>query len=105
VAEGIPVSLDGKDLPGAGLIYELSRWSEGYGLGHNIHVGETALGIKGRIGFEAGSAVLLIAAHRELEKLVLTKWQTFGRITSPGSMAIGCTRVTTSIPRSGTSRR
>jgi argininosuccinate synthase len=40
-------------------------------------VGETALGIKGRIGFEAGAALLLIAAHRELEKLVLTRWQTF----------------------------
>ncbi|MEO5826867.1 MAG: argininosuccinate synthase, partial [Gemmatimonadales bacterium] len=36
-----------------------------------------ALGIKGRIGFEAGSALILIAAHRELEKLVLTKWQSF----------------------------
>ena len=45
--------------------------------GRGIHVGETALGIKGRIGFEAGAALLLIAAHRELEKLVLTKWQAF----------------------------
>ena len=35
------------------------------------------MGIKGRIGFEAGPALVLIAAHRELEKLVLTKWQTF----------------------------
>jgi argininosuccinate synthase len=74
---GIPTTLDGKRLAGAGLIGELSRIAQAYGLGHNIHVGETALGIKGRIGFEAGSAVLLIAAHRELEKLVLTKWQTF----------------------------
>ena len=40
-------------------------------------MGETALGIKGRIGFEAGAALLLITAHRELEKLVLTKWQTY----------------------------
>ena len=40
-------------------------------------MGETALGIKGRIGFEAGAALLLIGAHRELEKLVLTKWQAF----------------------------
>ena len=40
-------------------------------------MGETALGIKGRIGFEAGAALLLIGAHRELEKLVLTKWQVF----------------------------
>ena len=51
--------------------------AEAYGIGRNIHVGETALGIKGRIGFEAGAALLLIGAHRELEKLVLTKWQTF----------------------------
>ncbi len=75
--KGIPVALDAKRLAGAALIGELSRLSEAYGFGHNIHVGETALGIKGRIGFEAGSAVLLITAHRELEKLVLTKWQTF----------------------------
>jgi argininosuccinate synthase len=74
---GVPVSLDGAALSGADLIAELSALSDAYGLGHNIHVGETALGIKGRIGFEAGAAVLLIAAHRELEKLVLTKWQTF----------------------------
>jgi argininosuccinate synthase len=48
-----------------------------YGIGRNIHVGETALGITGRIGFEAGAALLLIGAHRDLEKLVLTRWQTF----------------------------
>ncbi|MEZ4456445.1 MAG: argininosuccinate synthase [Gemmatimonadales bacterium] len=74
---GIPVSVDGAKLAGADLIGDLSARCERYGIGHNIHVGETALGIKGRIGFEAGSAVVLITAHRELEKLVLTKWQTF----------------------------
>lgn len=74
---GVPVSLDGHDLSGADLIGALSERCNAYGIGHNIHVGETALGIKGRIGFEAGSAIVLIAAHRELEKLVLTKWQTF----------------------------
>jgi argininosuccinate synthase len=62
---------------GADLVAALSELTEAYGIGRNIHVGETALGIKGRIGFEAGPALLLIAAHRELEKLVLTKWQTF----------------------------
>jgi DNA-binding response OmpR family regulator len=61
----------------ADLVDHLGDLCASYGIGFNIHVGETALGIKGRIGFEAGSAVLLIAAHRELEKLVLTKWQTF----------------------------
>jgi argininosuccinate synthase len=61
----------------AGPIRQLGDLAEAYGFGRNIHVGETALGIKGRIGFEAGAALLLISAHRELEKLVLTKWQAF----------------------------
>jgi len=76
-SEGLPASLDGDELSGPELIEVLGDLSHRYGLGRNIHVGETALGIKGRIGFEAGAALLLIAAHRELEKLVLTRWQTF----------------------------
>jgi argininosuccinate synthase len=75
--QGLPVAIDGARLDGAELVDRLGELCASYGIGFNIHVGETALGIKGRIGFEAGSAVLLIAAHRELEKLVLTKWQTF----------------------------
>ena len=59
------------------MIRQLGDLAAAYGIGRGIHVGETALGIKGRIGFEAGAALVLIAAHRELEKLVLTKWQTF----------------------------
>jgi argininosuccinate synthase len=74
---GVPRSLDGKPLSGPDLIRTIGDLGEAYGFGRNIHVGETALGIKGRIGFEAGAALLLIAAHRELEKLVLTKWQSF----------------------------
>ncbi len=74
---GLPVSLDGTAVAGPDLIRQLGDLGEAYGFGRNIHVGETALGIKGRIGFEAGAALLLIAAHRELEKLVLTKWQAF----------------------------
>jgi len=75
--EGVPRQLDGADVEGPELVAQLSAVAARYGLGRNIHVGETALGIKGRIGFEAGAALLLIAAHRELEKLVLTKWQIF----------------------------
>jgi argininosuccinate synthase len=75
--QGIPTSLDGTSLAGADLIGELSAMCQRFGVGHNIHVGETALGIKGRIGFEAGAAIVLVHAHRELEKLVLTKWQSF----------------------------
>ena len=74
---GIPKSIDGRALEGPELVAALSELTERYGIGRNIHVGETALGIKGRIGFEAGSALVLIGAHRELEKLVLTKWQVF----------------------------
>jgi argininosuccinate synthase len=75
--DGIPLSLDGVAREGSDLVAELGTLTEAYGIGRNIHVGDTALGIKGRIGFEAGPALVLIAAHRELEKLVLTKWQTF----------------------------
>jgi argininosuccinate synthase len=75
--QGLPLAIDGQALGGAELVDHLGDLCASYGIGFSIHVGETALGIKGRIGFEAGSAVLLIAAHRELEKLVLTKWQTF----------------------------
>ena len=74
---GLPVSLDGEDLPGHTLVQRLGDLAAGYGIGRNIHVGETALGIKGRVGFEAGAALVLIGAHRELEKLVLTRWQAF----------------------------
>jgi len=73
---GVPVTLDGAVLEGPALVERLNELAEAYGFGRGIHVGETALGIKGRIGFEAGAALLLIAAHRELEKLVLTRWQT-----------------------------
>jgi argininosuccinate synthase len=74
---GVPVALDDAVCSGPELIGRLGDLVESYGIGRSIHVGETALGIKGRIGFEAGAALLLIGAHRELEKLVLTKWQTF----------------------------
>ncbi len=74
---GLPVDLDGEPLAGPDLVERLGALTATFGVGRGVHVGETALGIKGRIGFEAGAALLLIAAHRELEKLVLTKWQAF----------------------------
>ena len=46
-----------------------------YGIGRGIHVGDTALGTKGRVAFEAPAAITLITAHRELEKLVLSAQQ------------------------------
>ncbi len=75
--EGLPVSLEGEALEGPELVEALSGILSPYRIGRAIHLGETVLGIKGRIGFEAGAALLLIHAHRELEKLVLTRWQAF----------------------------
>jgi argininosuccinate synthase len=75
--QGLPVAVDRRPIEGPALVSRVGQLAERYGLGRSIHVGETALGIKGRIGFEAGAALILIGAHRELEKLVLTKWQTF----------------------------
>lgn len=75
--EGLPVSLDGGGLAGPELVEALAGRLAPFAVGRGIHLGETVLGIKGRIGFEAGAAVVLIAAHRELEKLVLTRWQSF----------------------------
>jgi argininosuccinate synthase len=75
--EGLPTAIDGETLDGPELVARLGGIARTYGVGRGIHVGETALGIKGRIGFEAGAALVLIAAHRELEKLVLTRWQSF----------------------------
>jgi len=46
-----------------------------YGVGREIHVGDTIIGIKGRVGFEAAAPMLVIKGHHALEKHVLTKWQ------------------------------
>lgn len=75
--EGIPVSLDGRELAGVDLIRELSVLCRKHRVGLGVHIGDTVLGIKGRIAFEAGAALVAIHAHRELEKIVLTAWQRF----------------------------
>ena len=46
-----------------------------YGVGRDIHVGDTIIGIKGRVGFEAAAPMVILKAHHALEKHVLTKWQ------------------------------
>ena len=48
-----------------------------YGIGRDMHIGDTIIGIKGRVGFEAAAPMLIIAAHKMLEKHVLTKWQLY----------------------------
>ena len=73
--QGIPVSLDGEALAPVALVERLTALGEAHGVGRGVHVGDTILGIKGRVAFEAPAALTLVAAHRELEKLVLTRWQ------------------------------
>jgi len=72
---GIPVKLDGKALSPVALIEALEVLAGAYGIGRGIHLGDTVLGTKGRVAFEAPAAITLITAHRELEKLVLSAQQ------------------------------
>ncbi|HXW74606.1 MAG TPA: argininosuccinate synthase [Steroidobacteraceae bacterium] len=70
--QGRPVALDGRpDCPVA-LIETLEALAAPFGIGRGIHLGDTIIGTKGRVAFEAPAAEVLLAAHRELEKLVLT---------------------------------
>ncbi len=79
--QGLPDALDGKSLDPVALIAELNTVGSEYGIGRGVHLGDTILGIKGRVGFEAPAAHLLIGVHRELEKLVLTGKQQFWKDT------------------------
>jgi len=74
-AKGIPAALDDEALPPVALIEKLELLAGAYGIGRGIHLGDTVLGTKGRVAFEAPAAVTLITAHRELEKLVLSAQQ------------------------------
>ena len=58
-------------------IQYLEEVVEPYALGRDMHIGDTIIGIKGRVGFEAGAPMLIIAAHKMLEKHTLTKWQQY----------------------------
>ena len=72
---GVPVALDGTSYAPVELIEKLEELSGSYGIGRGIHLGDTVLGTKGRVAFEAPAAITLITAHRELEKLVLSAQQ------------------------------
>ncbi len=58
-------------------IREVERIASRYGIGRDMHIGDTIIGIKGRVGFEAAAPVVIIAAHKMLEKHTLTKWQQY----------------------------
>ena len=74
--KGELASVDGKSFAHpVEAIAHLQAMAGPFGIGRDIHVGDTIIGIKGRVGFEAAAAVLIIKAHHALEKHVLTKWQ------------------------------
>jgi argininosuccinate synthase len=58
-------------------IQHLQAIAQPYGVGRDIHVGDTIIGIKGRVGFEAAAPIIIIKAHHLLEKHTLTKWQLY----------------------------
>ena len=69
---GVPCALDGIALDPVTLIEKLETLAAPFGIGRGIHLGDTVIGTKGRVAFEAPAAEVLLTAHRELEKLVLT---------------------------------
>lgn len=71
-------TIDGKTYKnGPEIIQALEEIASEYAVGRDIHVGDTIIGIKGRVGFEAAAPLLIIKAHHLLEKHTLTKWQTY----------------------------
>ncbi len=58
-------------------IQKVEEIGAAYGIGRDMHVGDTIIGIKGRVGFEAAAPMLIIAAHKFLEKYTLSKWQQY----------------------------
>lgn len=73
---GEPTTVDGKQFSHpVEAIQALQALAGPYGIGRDIHIGDTIIGIKGRVAFEAAAPVVIIKAHHTLEKHVLTKWQ------------------------------
>ena len=70
-------ALDGAKASPVANIQALEKIASAYGIGRDIHVGDTIIGIKGRVGFEAASALITLKAHHLLEKHTLSKWQQF----------------------------
>jgi len=70
--KGVPCGIDGQKMTAVEVIERLEQLAGPYGIGRGIHLGDTIIGTKGRVAFEAPAAEVLLNAHRELEKLVLT---------------------------------
>ena len=74
-ANGEAVELDGKALPGEQILARLNKLFSQYGVGRGMYTGDTVIGLKGRIVYEAPGLVALLTAHRALEEAVLSKQQ------------------------------
>ena len=72
---GEPVAVDGVQMSPVNCIKKLNEIGSEYGIGRDIHVGDTVIGIKGRVGFEAAGPLMIIKAHHTLEKHTLSKHQ------------------------------
>ncbi len=76
--EGEICSVNGKDYDDKiAAIQDVEEIGSAYGIGRDMHVGDTIIGIKGRVGFEAAAPMLIIGAHKFLEKFTLSKWQQY----------------------------
>jgi argininosuccinate synthase len=73
--QGELIGINGESLTPVKAIQKLQEIAQPYGIGRDIHVGDTIIGIKGRVGFEAAAPMIIIKAHHTLEKHTLTKWQ------------------------------
>ena len=74
-SKGELTSIDNQEGLPQDIIEKLNKLASKYAIGRDIHVGDTILGIKGRVGFEAAAANIIIKSHHLLEKHTLTKWQ------------------------------
>ncbi len=75
--KGEPVSFNGTEMNPVDIIKAVNNAAAPFGIGRDIHVGDTIIGIKGRVAFEAAAPMILIKAHHLLEKHVLTKGQLY----------------------------
>ncbi|MBD3617423.1 MAG: argininosuccinate synthase [Gracilimonas sp.] len=75
--KGEPITINGDRFAPIELIKKLDSIASPYGIGRDIHVGDTIIGIKGRVGFEAAAPLIIIKAHQLLEKHTLGKWQLY----------------------------
>ncbi|MCB1219425.1 argininosuccinate synthase [bacterium] len=78
---GAPVSIDGKAMAAVELVEALNALGGQFAIGRGMHLGDTVLGIKGRVAYSAPAAHILIESHRELEKLTLSASQQFWKET------------------------